>query len=135
MANVRTSSKRAAALVAALFLLTSPAVAAAQPDAAPDTNACPYKESTPPAVDASEVPKPGQAAPGPLPVPAKPMGGDALAGCGVITAPGTPLLPGSNTLPGYYGRFNSFNYRSYYGTSPTEIFGRLPYACGTYGYC
>ena len=38
-------------------------------------------------------------------------------------------------LPGYYGRFNSFNYRSYYSTSPTEIFGRLPYACGTYGYC
>lgn len=93
MANVRTSSKRAAALVAALFLLTSPAVAAAQPDAAPDTNACPYKQSTPPAVDASEVPKPGQPAPGPLPVPAKPMGGDALAGCGVITAPGTPPLP------------------------------------------
>ncbi|WP_333894362.1 D-alanyl-D-alanine carboxypeptidase family protein [Mycolicibacterium gadium] len=93
MANVRTSSKRAAALVAALFLLTSPAVAAAQPDAAPDTNACPYKQSTPPAVDASEVPKPGQAAPGPLPVPAKPMGGDALSGCGVITAPGTPPLP------------------------------------------
>jgi D-alanyl-D-alanine carboxypeptidase (penicillin-binding protein 5/6) len=68
-------------------------VAAAQPDAAPDTNACPYKETTPPAVDASEVPKPGQAPPGPLPVPATPMGGDALSGCGVITAPGTPPLP------------------------------------------
>jgi D-alanyl-D-alanine carboxypeptidase (penicillin-binding protein 5/6) len=79
--------------VAALFLLASPAVAAAQPDAAPDTNACPYKQSTPPAVDASEVPKPGQPTPGPLPVPAKPMGGDALSGCGVITAPGTPPLP------------------------------------------
>ncbi|MCV7071348.1 D-alanyl-D-alanine carboxypeptidase, partial [Mycobacterium rufum] len=31
--------------------------------------------------------------PAPLPVPAKPMGGDALSGCGVITAPGTPPLP------------------------------------------
>ncbi|HEX9833220.1 MAG TPA: D-alanyl-D-alanine carboxypeptidase family protein [Mycobacterium sp.] len=93
MANVRTSSQRAAALAAALFLVTSPAVAAAQPDAAPDSNACPYKETTPPAVDASEVPKPGQSPPGPLPVPAKPMGGDALSGCGVITAPGTPPLP------------------------------------------
>jgi serine-type D-Ala-D-Ala carboxypeptidase (penicillin-binding protein 5/6) len=93
MANVRTSSQRAAALVAALFLLASPAVAAAQPDAAPDTSGCPYKHTTPPAVDASEVPKPGQAAPAPLPVPAKPMGGEALAGCGVITAPGTPPLP------------------------------------------
>jgi D-alanyl-D-alanine carboxypeptidase (penicillin-binding protein 5/6) len=93
MANVRTSSQRAAALAAALFLMASPAVAAAQPDAAPDTTACPYKEATPPAVDASEVPKPGQSPPGPLPVPAMPMGGDALSGCGVITAPGTPPLP------------------------------------------
>lgn len=38
-------------------------------------------------------------------------------------------------LPGYYGDINSFAYRSYYGTSPVEIFGRLPYACGLYGYC
>lgn len=79
--------------MAALFLFVSPAMASAQPDAAPDTNACPYKETTPPAVDASEVPKPGESPPAPLPVPAKPMGGDALAGCGVITAPGTPPVP------------------------------------------
>lgn len=92
MGIVRTSS-RAAALTAALFLLVTPAMASAQPDAAPDTNACPYKETTPPAVDASEVPKPGESPPAPLPVPAKPMGGDALAGCGVITAPGTPPVP------------------------------------------
>jgi D-alanyl-D-alanine carboxypeptidase (penicillin-binding protein 5/6) len=93
MANVRTSCQRVAALAAALFLLASPAVAAAQPDAARDTNTCPYKETTPPAVDASEVPKPGESPPGPLPVPASPMGGDALSGCGVITAPGTPPVP------------------------------------------
>jgi serine-type D-Ala-D-Ala carboxypeptidase (penicillin-binding protein 5/6) len=93
MAKVRTSSQRAAALAAALFLLASPAVAAAQPDASPDANACPYKETTPPAVDASEVPEPGQSPPGTLPVPAKPLGGDALSSCGVITAPGTPPLP------------------------------------------
>jgi len=96
MGIVRTSS-RAAALTVALFIalstLVTPAMASAQPDAAPDTNACPYKETTPPAVDASEVPKPGQSPPAPLPVPAKPMGGDALAGCGVITAPGTPPVP------------------------------------------
>ncbi|MDT5016004.1 MAG: hypothetical protein QOD39_2164 [Mycobacterium sp.] len=73
--------------------MTSPAVASAQPDAVPGANACPYRESTPAAVDASEVPQPGQDAPGPVPVPAKPMGGDALSGCGVITAPGTPPLP------------------------------------------
>ena len=73
--------------------MASPAVASAQPDAAPDTGACPYREATPPAIDASEVPKPGEDPPAPLPVPAKPMGGDALSGCGVVTAPGTPPLP------------------------------------------
>ena len=55
-------------------------------------DACPYQVSTPPAVDSSEVPEAGDP-PQPLPVPAKPVGGDALAGCGVITAPGTPPVP------------------------------------------
>ncbi|WP_460355342.1 D-alanyl-D-alanine carboxypeptidase family protein [Mycobacterium sp. ZZG] len=73
-------------------MLTLAPVAAAQP--APEANVCPYRETTPPAVDASEVPKPGDPTPGPLPVPAKPMGGDALSGCGVITAPGSPPVPG-----------------------------------------
>ncbi len=68
-------------------------MASAQPDAVPDANACPYRESTPPAIDESEVPKPGEDPPAPVPVPAKPMGGDALAGCGIIAAPGTPPLP------------------------------------------
>ncbi|HEX2284914.1 MAG TPA: D-alanyl-D-alanine carboxypeptidase, partial [Mycobacterium sp.] len=93
MANCRTASQRAVALAAALFLMASPAVASAEPNAAPGANTCPYRETTPPAVDASEVPKPGQEPPAPLPVPAKPLGGDALAGCGVITAPDTPPLP------------------------------------------
>jgi serine-type D-Ala-D-Ala carboxypeptidase (penicillin-binding protein 5/6) len=92
MANFRIVSQRAAALTAALFLMAAPAVASAEPNAAPD--ACPYREVTPLAVDASEVPKPGQDPPAPLPVPAKPLGGDALSGCGVITAPDTPPLPG-----------------------------------------
>ncbi len=90
---VQTSFRRAVVLAAALMLMASPAVATAQPDAAPDTSACPYRETTPPAVDASEVPEPGEDPPAPLPVPAKPVGGDALSGCGVITAPGTPPLP------------------------------------------
>ncbi|MGV0853436.1 D-alanyl-D-alanine carboxypeptidase family protein [Mycolicibacterium phlei] len=90
MAKIRT---RVAALVAALFVLGGPAVANAQPPAAPEASACPYRETTPPAVDASEEPKPGEAPPAPLPVPAKPLGGDALSGCGVITAPGTPPVP------------------------------------------
>jgi D-alanyl-D-alanine carboxypeptidase (penicillin-binding protein 5/6) len=93
MANYRIGVSRAVALAAVLLLLTSPALASAQPDAVPDANACPYRESTPPAVDASEAPRPGEDPPAPVPVPAKPMGGDALAGCGIITAPGTPPLP------------------------------------------
>lgn len=93
MANFRTASRRAVGLAAALFVLVSPAVASAQPPSAPEGTTCPYRETTPPAVDASEVPKPGQDPPAPLPVPATPLGGDALSGCGVITAPGTPPLP------------------------------------------
>jgi D-alanyl-D-alanine carboxypeptidase (penicillin-binding protein 5/6) len=92
MANLRIVSPRAAALAAAFFLMASPAVATAEPNAAPDAAVCPYRESTPPAVDSSEVPEAGDP-PAPLPVPAKPLGGDALSGCGIITAPGTPPVP------------------------------------------
>jgi D-alanyl-D-alanine carboxypeptidase (penicillin-binding protein 5/6) len=63
------------------------------PAAGADPDPCPYKVVTPPAVDASEVPKAGPP-PEPLPVPAEPLGGDALSGCGIITAPGTPPVPG-----------------------------------------
>ncbi|WP_326547746.1 D-alanyl-D-alanine carboxypeptidase family protein [Mycolicibacterium sp. ND9-15] len=93
MAKFRIRLQRAAVLAAALFVAAGPAVASAQPAPAPEANACPYREATPPAVDASEVPKPGEAPPAPLPVPATPLGGDELSGCGVITAPGTPPLP------------------------------------------
>ena len=93
MAKFSKASRRAVALAAAVFVIAGPAVAGAQPPAAPEGNTCPYREATPPAVDASEVPKPGQAPPAPLPVPATPLGGETLAGCGVITAPGTPPLP------------------------------------------
>lgn len=64
--------------------------AAAEPTAA---GACPYRVSTPPAVDSSEVPRAGDP-PVPLPVPAKPTGGDALSGCGLVAAPDTPPIPG-----------------------------------------
>jgi serine-type D-Ala-D-Ala carboxypeptidase (penicillin-binding protein 5/6) len=97
MATSRMFSTRALSLVAALAMLAAPAVvcmpvAIAEPDAAAAAPACPYRESTPPAVDSSEVPEAGDP-PGPLPVPAKPLGGDALSGCGIITAPGTPPVP------------------------------------------
>jgi D-alanyl-D-alanine carboxypeptidase (penicillin-binding protein 5/6) len=63
------------------------------PTAAAEPATCPYKVSTPAAVDASEVPQAGDP-PRPLPVPTSPVGGNALGGCGVIVAPGTPPLPG-----------------------------------------
>ena len=47
---------------------------------------------------------------------------------------GTPLLPGSSTLPGYYGTSHSYSYDGPYYGSPT-YWNRLPYACGVYGYC
>ena len=91
MAISRTT-RRAVSAFAALAMLTAPLMTTgvANADPAPE---CPYKVTTPPAVDASEVPKPGEVAPGPLPVPTKTIGGAALSGCGVVTAPDTPPLP------------------------------------------
>ena len=88
MATTRPLFRHAAALAVALIALSSPALAHAEPEA------CPYRVTTPPAVDASEVPKPGDPTPAPLAVPAKPVGGDALGGCGIIAAPNTPPVPG-----------------------------------------
>jgi len=66
----------------------------AEPSPGPDAGLpnCPYKVSTPPAVDSSEVPTAGDP-PIPLAVPAKPVGGEALGSCGIVAAPGTPPLP------------------------------------------
>ncbi|WP_163753637.1 D-alanyl-D-alanine carboxypeptidase family protein [Mycobacterium botniense] len=88
MAFLRSASCLAATVY--LVLLGLPA-AGAEPNAAPAN--CPYKVSTPPAVDSSEVPHAGDP-PLPLPVPATPVGGKALGECGLITAPGTPPVPG-----------------------------------------
>lgn len=96
MATLRNISTRVSALVTVLVLGTMLPLApgaGAEPNAALDANTCPYRVATPPAVDSSEVPEVGDP-PAPLPVPAKPMGGDALSGCGIITAPGTPPVPG-----------------------------------------
>jgi len=50
--------------------------------------------------------------------------------------PGTPLLPGSSTIPGYYGRPFDYDYQGpYYGGPYVGYYWRLPYACGVYGYC
>jgi serine-type D-Ala-D-Ala carboxypeptidase (penicillin-binding protein 5/6) len=84
---------RVLCLVAAAMVGVPLPIAAAEPNAAPNTSSCPYRVTTPPAVDSSEVPTAGDP-PLPLPVPASPVGGRALGGCGVIAAPGTPPLPG-----------------------------------------
>ncbi|QRY42793.1 D-alanyl-D-alanine carboxypeptidase [Mycolicibacterium boenickei] len=93
MATLQRTTQRAASALAALAVLTAPALMAAGVASADPAPECPYKVTTPPAVDASEAPKPGEVAPGPLPVPAKTIGGEALSGCGVITAANTPPLP------------------------------------------
>jgi hypothetical protein len=50
--------------------------------------------------------------------------------------PGTPILPGSTTIPGYYGRAFDYDYQGpYYGGPYVGYWWRLPYACGVYGYC
>ncbi len=50
---------------------------------------------------------------------------------------GTPILPGSSTLPGYYGTRHSYSYDGpYYGGAQYgPYWARLPYACGVLGYC
>ncbi|HLG84246.1 MAG TPA: hypothetical protein VKY22_24830 [Bradyrhizobium sp.] len=55
----------------------------------------------------------------------------------LISVPSTPILPGSSTLPGYYGRAFDYHYQGpYYGdNSYPSYFFRLPYACGVTGYC
>ncbi|MGH3595865.1 MAG: D-alanyl-D-alanine carboxypeptidase family protein, partial [Mycobacterium sp.] len=85
--------RSASCLAAAVFLVAVPGMpaAVAEPNAAPD--ACPYRVTTPPAVDSSEVPQAGDP-PLPLPVPNSPIGGSALGGCGVVAAANTPPVPG-----------------------------------------
>ena len=89
--------RAASCLAAAVFTLAAPVglpAAIAEPSPGPNAGPanCPYKVTTPPAVDSSEVPQAGDP-PIPLAVPAKPVGGDALGSCGVVAAAGTPPLP------------------------------------------
>ncbi|MFW0791030.1 serine hydrolase [Gordonia sp. CPCC 205333] len=79
-----------ATLVAVFGLLTVPATPG---HASPvPTDHCPHKVSTPPAVDESEVPKPGDTVPTPLPVHSPTIGGDRLAHCGMATSSPAPQL-------------------------------------------
>ncbi|PTR31555.1 D-alanyl-D-alanine carboxypeptidase (penicillin-binding protein 5/6) [Rhodococcus sp. OK519] len=71
------------------------------PFSTPNTDSCPHRVSPPPAIDLSEVPRPGETAPAPVPVPDEPVGGEALGNCGIVTAPGTPPLPAEISATGW----------------------------------
>lgn len=87
-----TALRSLSALAAVGFLAAAAPLATADPGLNAGTVGCPYQVSTPAAVDASEVPQAGDP-PVPLPVPATPVGGEALAGCGIVAAPDTPPVP------------------------------------------
>ncbi|MGZ4557937.1 MAG: D-alanyl-D-alanine carboxypeptidase family protein [Mycobacteriaceae bacterium] len=103
-----TNHSRPLALLAAIGLLVAAALgstmtanaqpvhpqpAPAPPVVTPNTDSCPFGTAPPPAVDASEVPQPGQTVPPPIPRPASPVGGTTLGQCGLVTAAGTPPVP------------------------------------------
>ncbi len=92
--------------VLGMLVRTGPAVAVPLPTpppavTTPVTDHCPHKVATPPAVDESEVVAPGSATPTPLPVPTPALGGDALAGCGVIADPAAGPVPPRLTSAGW----------------------------------
>src|ERR1700682_2080847 len=107
MGGMGSASRRVLAAAWGMLLVGFPTsigmpVASAEPVASPDASTCPYQVSTPPAVDESEVPQAGDP-PQPMAVPSKPVGGDALTGCGVIAAPNTPPLPDDVSAEAWLG--------------------------------
>ena len=79
------------AVVVLLLGLAPPALAA--PSRLPAQAGCPGTAAPGPAVDSSEVPRPGQTVPPPLPVPDPPVGGAAMGTCGVVAPAGVALPP------------------------------------------
>ncbi|MBN6036502.1 serine hydrolase [Amycolatopsis sp. 195334CR] len=81
-----------AILTAATVL--APAAGAQATPRAPEKQSCASDRAVPPPpVDTSEVPKPGQKAPEPLPVPATPVGGDRMGECGLVLPRGAGEPP------------------------------------------
>ncbi|WP_459549406.1 D-alanyl-D-alanine carboxypeptidase family protein [Nocardia sp. X0981] len=88
----------AALLAAGPITVCGPAIAQPPPPttasfATPVTDDCPQKIQPPPAIDSSEVPRPGEPTPQPLPVPDSPIGGKRLGECGVVLPTGAPAVP------------------------------------------
>jgi D-alanyl-D-alanine carboxypeptidase (penicillin-binding protein 5/6) len=80
-------------LAAVLLLLGAATGAAATATGLPVQQSCVDATVPAPPVDASEAPRPGGSAPAPLPVPARPVGGDALGTCGTVVPSGAPAPP------------------------------------------
>jgi D-alanyl-D-alanine carboxypeptidase (penicillin-binding protein 5/6) len=96
---VRAAARRVtvAGIVCVLAMIGTPvmAVASLPPPQLPTAPVmgCPDQPAPPPAVDASEVPLPGQAVPTPVPEPRVPAGGPRMAECGLVLPAGAPALP------------------------------------------
>ncbi|MCX6470674.1 MAG: serine hydrolase [Corynebacteriales bacterium] len=107
--RILAASVSAVAVVVACATFGAPAVSAdpvvptptAGPPSTPNTERCPYRTSPAAAVDTSEVPPSGQAAPAPLPVPDPPVGGEKLGACGVVTAGNAASIPRGITSAGW----------------------------------
>ena len=83
----------AVVLATVLVFLGAATGAAATRTALPVQQACAGVAAPGPPVDASEAPRPGGSAPAPLPVPAHPVGGDAMGTCGTVVPSGAPAPP------------------------------------------
>jgi serine-type D-Ala-D-Ala carboxypeptidase (penicillin-binding protein 5/6) len=83
----------AVVLSTVLLFLGAATGAAATSTGLPAQQSCVDVAAPGPPVDASEAPRPGGAAPAPLPVPARPVGGDALGTCGTVVPSGAPAPP------------------------------------------
>ncbi|MBF6212419.1 serine hydrolase [Nocardia puris] len=96
----RRTARRLASVLAVVAVLggaapafATPSTTTTTPFTTPNTDACPQRTQPPAPVDSSEVPRPGQPTPSPLPVPATPIGGPRMGECGVVLPDGAPSAP------------------------------------------
>src|SRR4051794_16100888 len=82
-----------AVVLATVLMFFGAATGAAATSTGLPRQACAGVAAPGPAVDASEAPSPGGSAPAPLPVPAHPVGGDAMGTCGTVVPSGAPAPP------------------------------------------
>ncbi|QTJ68928.1 D-alanyl-D-alanine carboxypeptidase [Rhodococcus sp. ZPP] len=71
------------------------------PFTTPNTDNCPNRSSPAPAVDSSEVPRPGDPTPSAMAVPDRPVGGAKLGACGVVLPDDAPPPPADISASGW----------------------------------